>query len=791
MSEAFSRVVIDRKLRESGWAIEDSRQVVFEDHGSAGRADYVLKDSSGHAIAIVEAKKPETDPYLAKQQAHDYVKLQYPNVNYIYLANDHTIYFWDLGSSGDAVLVPAFFSQSDLERKQQARDSMQAEPLLQKAVELDYFSEVSEFQIRDYQVDAWKAIAKQYDEGRRSFLLEMATGTGKTVLASLIISKFLRTNNAHNVLFIVDRKSLAIQTKRTFEQLLRGISAVGTYWGNNRKNLVGANVVVATIQSLVLKGKTDFSPGYFDLVIHDEAHRSIYSPEARAAVDHFVGAVKIGLTATPKDFLKNIDTAKLEFDDPRALERRVQRDTYKYFDCENGVATFRYTIQDAVDHGYLVPPRHHKMNTILTQSALSDEGLQELDDIELEEGTSLTIRDLEKRVYLPNRNRAMMEEFLEFAEKTPDGEIGKSIVFAVSQRHALELEKVLNELKPEYSGRFAQTITSNVPGAHEIAKDFARLTVKLPRIAITVDMLSTGFDAPEVQSLVLCRPIFDPTTYQQIKGRGTRLCPEIKKDHFTIFDFCGVVEYFKEKYDWEAPLAVPAGNKVRGSGGGTVIVDHPIDEGDGASGRHQPPPTSLTADVVSSRDQIVVGPDGDVVDRHMYQDQWTKAVKQFVAKHQNHIEELLDDPDRAGELIEKINAELLDKPKEYFNEESLRQSHRIVAGVRDFFMAALGKQKLPSREEQIEELKQGLINKFAGRKGGAAQHRALMVEYLVEQLIEDDEALESIRKEPNLKFLTAPIYQQGFSTQEWLSEFDKEELLELTMDVAESKLMKV
>lgn len=790
-NEAFSRVVIDRKLRESGWNIENEHEVIFEDHGSAGRSDYVLKDSNGRAIALVEAKRPDTDPYTAKKQTHDYIKLQYPNITYIYLANDHIVYFWDL-DHGDATPVPAFFSQEDLERRKSASAVRQTEFLSQKAVSEDYFSDVSDgIKIRPYQLKAWRAIAHNFDEGNRSFLLEMATGAGKTVLASLIISKVLRSNNAYNVLFIVDRKSLAIQTRRTFEQLLGNISAVGTYWGNNKKNLVGSNVVVATIQSLSLHGKRDFSPGYFDLIIHDEAHRSIYAPEARAVIGHFIGATKIGLTATPKDFLKNIDTSKLGYEDPRALEKRIQRDTYRYFDCEDGKATYRYTIQDGVKDGFLVEPKYHKMNTVLTQSSLSEEGLRQLDDIELEEGTTLRVTDLERKIYLPERNVAMMEEFLHYAEKTPAGEIAKTIIFAVSQKHARDLEKILNKLKPEYNGRFAATITSAVPGAHDIAKDFSRDTSQLPRIAVTVDMLSTGFDAPEVMNLVLCRPIGDPTTYQQVKGRGTRLCPEIDKDHFTIFDFCGVVAYFDEKYDWEAPLKVTE-TKITGTipnnDKSTTITDSTPETPQRTTAET---PTSYTQDVVSSRDQIAYGPDGDTVDRNMYQDEWTKSVRQFMQRHKEHIEDVIDSPDRSEELIERINVELLDKPDYYFNEENLQKSLRIVAGVKDFFLSAIGRQALPSREEQLAELKQGLLNKFGSKTSQPSQQRSLMIESLAESLMNDTETLQGLRTEPNLQFLAKQSYQRPFSARELVNEFGKDSLLELATDVAESKIMKV
>lgn len=799
--EAYSRIIIDRKLREAGWDIEDEDQVVFEDHGTAGRADYVLKDSKGRPIAIIEAKSPNIDPYTAKKQARDYVELQYPMTDYIYLANDEKIYFWDLGQ-GDAVPSDSgFFSREDLERKRASGRVNNVEPLGHQEVTSEYFSDVSDvIKPYYYQIDAWNAIAKDFDEKhKRAFLLEMATGTGKTILASLIISKFLRTNNANRVLFVVDRQSLAIQTKSKFEQLLNSLSKVGVYWGGKHQNLLGSNVVVATIQSLSLHGRKDFTPGAFDLIIHDEAHRSIYTPDARAAVDYFVGATKIGLTATPKDFLKNIDIEKLSQDDPRALDRRVQRDTYRYFGCEDGVPTYRYTIQDGSKDGFLIEPVYRKANTSLTYQALSGEGITKLDDVELEEGTSLKIRDLERKVYFPKRNEAMMREFLDYADHAPNGEIGKSLVFAVSQNHATALAKILNQLTPEYNGRFAEVITSRVHGAHDIAKAFADLENSLPRVAVTVDMLATGFDAPEVQNVVLARAIYDPTTYQQIKGRGTRLCSDIKKERFVIHDFAGVIDYFEEKHDWESPLNAPA-KKVYGSSNqetedGTPIVHGSEDKEPAVRQDRESSeaPTSQMDDFTLTRNEIRYGlGEGDVVDRNMYQDEWTKAVHAYVKDNRAEIERVIDDPEAMDELMEDINQNLLDKPKYYFNEESLRQSHRIIAGVRDFFLAALGKTPLPTREEQLAEFKQGLVNKFADSTGGATQRRTQMVKYLADHLVEDDALVGEISKENNLSFLTRPEFSQAYQLKDWLDEFkEPSELLELVSDVAESELLRV
>jgi type I restriction enzyme R subunit len=799
--EAFSRVVIDRKLREAGWDIEDETQVVFEDHGAAGRADYVLRDTKGMPIAIIEAKSPEIDPYTAKKQARDYVELQYPMVDYIYLANDEKIYFWDLGQ-GDAIPSDGgFFSREDLERKRASGRVNNVEPLSQKEVTAEYFSDVSDaIKPYYYQIDAWNAIAKDYDEKhKRAFLLEMATGTGKTILAGLIISKFLRTNNASRVLFIVDRQSLATQTKAKFEQLLHTISKVGVYWGGKHQNILGSNVVVATIQSLSLHGKTDFTPGAFDLIIHDEAHRSIYTPDARAAVDYFVGAAKIGLTATPKDFLKNIDIEQLGQDDPRALQRRIQRDTYRYFGCDDGVPTYRYTIQDGSKDGFLIEPTYRKANTALTYKALSNEGITKLDDVELEEGTSLKIRDLERKVYFPKRNEAMMREFLDFADRALNGEVGKSLIFAVSHNHAVALAKILNQLTPEYNGRFAEVITSRIKGAHDIAKEFADIQHPLPRVGITVDMLATGFDAPEVQNVVLVRAIYNPTTYQQIKGRGTRLCPEINKSRFVVHDFAGVMEYFEEKHDWDAPLNAPVEKKYGSANqeteDGKPIVRGSTDDTKKTKDREiSEVPTSQTNDFTLTRDEIRYGlGEGDVVDRNMYQDEWTKAVHAYVAENRETIERVVDDPEAMDELMEDINQKLLGRPKYYFNEETLRQSHRIIAGVRDFFMAALGKSTLPTRDEQLADFKQGLVSKFADQGGGATQRRTQMVKYLADHLMDNNELVKEINSTNNLSFLTRPEFSQAYQIRDWLSEFgsDSEGLLELVSDIAESELLKV
>lgn len=781
MSEAFSRVIIDQKLKDAGWDLSDPSQVVFEDHGIAGRADYVLKDKHGRAVALIEAKKPEIDPYIAKQQALNYAETQYKGqIDYIYLANDHIIYFWDYNNSGDAEQVEFFFSQEDLSRKKQAKLLGNTEPLTQKTLEPEYFQDIDpEIKLRPYQIQAFNSIAKEYDTGKRKFLLEMATGTGKTLLASAIISKFIRTNQAQTVLFVVDRIELAAQTKGVFERFLGNMSVVATYWGGSKRNLTGANIVVATIQSLIAHGRDTFTPGYFDLVIHDEAHRSIYSPEARGAMDYFTGTTKIGLTATPRDFLKNMDLDELSENDPRKVEARIQRDTYTYFDCKNSTATFRYTIQDGVNDGYLVPAKLHKMNSRFTQQALSDQGLVFEGEFENE---SFKISQLERKIFLPGRNKLMMEEFLEYADKNQKNELGKTLVFAVNQKHAIELAKILNSLKPEYGGRFASVVTSWVKDAHEIARDFKKLDNSMPRVAVSVDMLTTGYDAPEVQNIVLARPVFEPTLYQQIKGRGTRPCQEIDKENFTIFDFCGVCEYFEEKYDWEAPLADPHTRQNTG----TQTAE---EESEIAEKVAELKKIITASDSVEARDQIVVGPEGDKVDRELYQDEWTKLANKL-AEEMPEIAKLAEDDQKTDKLEEELSVHILNKPNFYFNEDNLIKSHRVVASLRDFFLSALGKKKLPNRDTQLDEWRSGLLNKY-GQSEGATQKRYLMAKLVIDQVSKNPELFHRIDEHQSLSFLSEAPFSLGFSAEEWLETFKRDELKELIIDIKNSKVLRV
>jgi type I restriction enzyme R subunit len=413
--------------------------------------------------------------------------------------------------------------------------------------------------LRRYQIGAMDEIAKTFDgEGRRKFLLEMATGTGKTLLCAALIRRFLQTRNAERVLFIVDRIELAKQTMEDFAGVLPEFKPVIFKSARRSGELLGSSVVVATIQSLMIdrRYREEFTPFYFDLVVNDEAHRSIYG-DAREVVQFFQ-ATRVGLTATPKAYLKNVNIEELEAQNPKGLEARQLRDTYHYFGCKPGFPTYRYDIIDAVkdpEGPFLCLPKIFDMRSDITTKALAASGWAVVIN---EQEENFKIQDLERKVFTPARNRLMCETFLKEAQRDPSGQLGRSIVFAVNQNHATGLTKIFNELQPQS----AVTITSRIKDASTIAKDF-RDGKRPERIAVSVDMLSTGYNCRYALNIALMRPIFSPTEYIQIKGRGTRTYTfklgntEYEKKHFFLLDFCAVAEYFEEKYDYSVPLKVP------------------------------------------------------------------------------------------------------------------------------------------------------------------------------------------------------------------------------------------
>jgi type I restriction enzyme, R subunit len=564
-------------------------------------------------------------------------------------------------------------------------------------------------------------IARLFDrDAQRKFLLEMATGTGKTLLCAALIRRFLTTRNAERVLFVVDRIELAKQTMEDFSVVLPEFKPVIFKSARRSGELLGATVVVATIQSLMVdrRYREEFTPFYFDLVINDEAHRSIYG-DAREVVQFFQ-ATRIGLTATPKAYLRNVNIQELANDNPKALEARQLRDTYHYFGCEPGSPTFRYDIIDAVkdpEGPFLCLPKIFDLRSDITTQALADKGWAVLID---EQEESFKIRDLERKIFTPARNRLMCEAFLKEAQSDPTGALGKSIVFAVNQTHATNLTKIFNEIQLGS----AITITSRVKDASAIAKEF-RDGKRPEKIAVSVDMLSTGYNCRDLLNIALMRPIFSPTEYIQIKGRGTRRYTfkightEYEKKNFFLLDFCGVADYFEEKYDYTVPLTVP-----RERIGQAVEPKSHHPPGVGEPGREWKDPEIKTTtqlgpreiptwegrDTLVSREVFVVGPNGEKVDLMTFRGSFERDVKDFTERNADLKAAVADEDDDAVETI--MNERFYNRPEMYYSPDKLIRSYGVPAPTPAFVYNAVGKRPLPTKDAIVADTVDSIAARF-------------------------------------------------------------------------------
>ena len=506
-TEAEARIKINNLLTQSGWRFFDDENgkanVSLETHvkytkedfesgfeglykkGSGyGSIDYLLYDDNNKPFIVLEAKKEGINPLSAKEQARKYAK----NINarFVLLSNGISHYLWDI-KSGNPEVITSFPRPDSMVAKNKFepnKDKLISEEVNEDYIALtqmhnyasnpDYQNEETRLDfciknsvwfLRPYQLDAIRSIQQSVKEGDTRFLFEMATGTGKTMISAAIIKLFLRSGNAKRVLFLVDRLELEDQANKAFINYLKNDYQCVIY-KENRKDWAKAEIVVTTVQSLMVnnKYKSLFSPTDFDLVISDEAHRSI-GGNSRAVFEYFLG-YKLGLTATPKDYLKKFNHKNSN--DPRELERRQLMDTYTTFGCESGHPTFRYSLLDGVKDGYLINPKVVDARTEITTQLLSDEGYLALatDEDGNEEEKSFKQRDFERKFFSEKTNRVFCETLVNNALCDPiSNEVGKTLVFCVSQKHATKITQILNEIAHEkfqgkYNSDFAVQVTS-------------------------------------------------------------------------------------------------------------------------------------------------------------------------------------------------------------------------------------------------------------------------------------------------------------------------------------------
>ena len=736
-SEAQARIAINKLLETAGWRfLPDGhgrrenivcehrlKKKVFApnadlgadfEHAPEGFVDYVLLAADGRPVAVVEAKREGIEPLSAKEQARAYAAGL--GVRHIYLSNGLVHYYWNL-RQGNPVRVSHFLPAEQLGKAAEWRPDPQR--LAAATVDENYIAVSQDAQwlkysateraevavnkkirlLRDYQVAAVKALQQAALPGKHRFLFEMATGTGKTLLSAAIAKLYLRTENATRILFLVDRLELETQAFKNFTAYLAADGIATVIYKQNRDDWKSAQVVVTTIQSLATKNRfqTDFAPTDFQLIISDEAHRTI-SGNNRAIFEYFTGA-KLGLTATPRDYLKGVDE-KEQQDDPRAFERRLLLDTYRTFGCDDGTPTFRYSLLDAVrakPKPYLVNPGTLDARTEITTQMLADGYSVKVEPNEdgQESEVVFTGRDFEKKFFSDETNASFVACFLDHARRDPlTGEIGKTIWFAVRRSHAIKLVKLLNdEATRRWPGEygtgsaFAVQVTSDQPGAQQMTLDFANnhlngrsrwraeefrdYETSRTRVCVTVGMMTTGYDCEDVLNVVLARPIFSPTDFVQIKGRGTRLFTfkhaasgkAAQKDGFALFDFFANCEFFEEEFDYDEKLQLPKGPPGTGPGG---------DEGGYGTKNY----TSTSPDPMREVTAETVGLDGMRIDREMFRARFADEIRNLPA-----LREAVAVSDWAGAeaIFEQI---LVQKPEAFWNQTKLRdlfKSDRLPA----------------------------------------------------------------------------------------------------------------
>ncbi len=547
-TEAFARVKIDALLRDAGWNLTDGVSVLFEHALPDGtQADYVLCDRQGRPMAALEAKRASIDPIAAQDQGRHYAEQL--DVPFVFLSNGEEVRFLDRETDAHARQIAGFYAQGDLERRTASR---------QVRCHLSAISTDRRIVDRDYQIGCIEALSAEVMLGRRKLLVEMATGTGKTRMAAAFIKRLFEAGIVTRVLFLVDRIALARQAEEAFTDHLRDYPCQVLRPGRGFDR--AKPITIATLQTMIAEYR-GLSPGYFDLVITDECHRSIYG-KWNDALRHFDG-IQLGLTATP--CTSDID-ASADSEDGQFV-----RDTLRFFEVK--APTYRYTLHEAIKEGHLVPYRIYRATTVktaaeggfaVTRGELDWGSMDATTRAEFEElfacSDTITVdpRALERRFTIPERNRAMVREFRDAHEKGFMGKDGvrrwpawgKTIVFAVTKRHAETLAEMFDahfaDQKPHPTTRYADFVVSDVgggpaPDASAVVKRFK--DEDYPKILVSVNMLDTGFDCPEVVNLVMARFTRSAILYRQMRGRGTRKAPHIDKTDFTIFDFVGVTDF--------------------------------------------------------------------------------------------------------------------------------------------------------------------------------------------------------------------------------------------------------
>ncbi len=550
MTEAETRTsLIDNRLLASGWNVSDHTKVVEEyalngsssvkdvasPYGSTQFSDYVLLGRDGKPLAVVEAKRTSKDAELGREQAKQYAQRIQEEADaplpFCFYTNGNDIYFWDI-SNYPPRKIHSFPTREDLERLRHIQ--IYKKPLTHQYIDTHIAG-------RDYQISAIRSVMEGIDRKRRNFLLVMATGTGKTRTTIALVDALMKAGYVKRTLFLVDRIALREQAIDAFREHMPN----EPFWPKFGEKSIAKDrrIYVSTYPSMlniIRDEEQTLSSHFFDLIVVDESHRSIYNTYGE--IFEYFDAMRLGLTATPTNV--------------------IDHNTFKLFDCEDGIPTFAFSYEEALKHE---PPYLCDFQVMKIKTRFQDEGIskrtitledqkrlmlegQEIEEINFE-GT-----ELEKRVINKGTNALIVKTFMEECVKDDDGVLpAKSIFFCMTKDHARRIEKLFDELYPEYAGELAKVMVSDdsrVYGKGGLLDQFKNQS--MPRIAISVGMLDTGVDVRELVNLVFAKPIYSYTRFWQMIGRGTRLLEPTNmkpwcthKEQFLIMDCWDNFEYFK------------------------------------------------------------------------------------------------------------------------------------------------------------------------------------------------------------------------------------------------------
>jgi type I restriction enzyme R subunit len=539
-SEAETRdYFIDLLLKEAGWSLDQPHDREFEVSGmpntkGKGFVDYVLWGDDGKPLGLVEAKRTRRDPRVGQQQAKlyaDCLEKQFGQRPLIFYSNGYDHWLWD-DANYPPRTVQGFYKKAELELAIQRRTNRK----LLAAAEIN--PDIIE---RYYQTRSIRRIGEAFERDHdRKALVVMATGAGKTRTVIALADLLMRCNWAKRVLFLADRVALVNQAVNAFKKHLPDASPVNLVTEKDAEGRVFVSTY-PTMMGLIddtKDGLRRFGVGHFDLVIIDEAHRSVFQ-KYRAIFDYF-DSLLVGLTATPKD--------------------EVDRNTYSLFDLENGVPTDAYSLEEAVRDGFLVPPQAVSVPLKFQREGikydqLSDEEKEQWDALEWSEDGTVPQRVESEAVnkWLFNKDTVdkVLAHLMTRGQTVAGGDrLGKTILFAKNQPHADFIADRFNANYPHYKGEFARVITFKTEYAQSLIDSFSHKD-KAPHLALSVDMLDTGIDIPEVVNLVFFKLVRSKTKFWQMVGRGTRLCPDLfgpgqHKQHFYLFDYCQNLEFFSQ-----------------------------------------------------------------------------------------------------------------------------------------------------------------------------------------------------------------------------------------------------